>query len=286
MSTTQLPIISNMSRDDAINLILTSIAMEELGLSHVLNAEGEKLQYVLGTLSGITGPGATVQDVLDVNSSVKNLLTQAATNQQILSSKMQAALSASNITGATGATGATGPAGANGITGITGITGATGADGATGPQGDTPDLTDILNMIADNQKRIALLEDFVYISEYTEVWSANPALTSTGVGIVRTGITHSFFGIGSTNHTQTLSGSTYTWITAADYAPLSLYVGDATYAQMWIDAPDRAIISMPVKLDNAGIYFTVPSTIANLPAGSLFRFTVALVLMPATSPGP
>lgn len=37
------PAIS-LSRDDAINLLLSSIAMEEIGLAHILNTEGEKLQ--------------------------------------------------------------------------------------------------------------------------------------------------------------------------------------------------------------------------------------------------
>lgn len=39
-----------ISREDAVNYILTSIAMEEMALSHILNAEGEKIQYVIGTL--------------------------------------------------------------------------------------------------------------------------------------------------------------------------------------------------------------------------------------------
>ena len=42
-----------------VNQILSSIAMEELGMSHILNAEGEKLQYILGTLPGLSGPAAT-----------------------------------------------------------------------------------------------------------------------------------------------------------------------------------------------------------------------------------
>ena len=53
-----------IQREDAVNQILSSIAMEELGLSHILNAEGEKLQYILGTIPGLSGPAATVSDVL------------------------------------------------------------------------------------------------------------------------------------------------------------------------------------------------------------------------------
>ena len=38
-----------LSREGSLNQIIASIAMEELSLSHILNAEGEKLQYVLGS---------------------------------------------------------------------------------------------------------------------------------------------------------------------------------------------------------------------------------------------
>ena len=63
-----------IQREDAVNQILSSIAMEELGLSHILNAEGEKMQYILGTLPGLSGPAATVKDVLNANESVRGLL--------------------------------------------------------------------------------------------------------------------------------------------------------------------------------------------------------------------
>ena len=135
-----------IARDDAVNQILSSIAMEELALSHILNAEGEKLQYVLGTLPGLSGPPATVEEVLAANESVRGLLETSVQSQLFLNAKLQGALRAAQAqgatgatgpTGATGATGATGPTGVTGATGPTGPTGVTGVTGATGPTGPT-----------------------------------------------------------------------------------------------------------------------------------------------------
>ena len=135
MSLPKFPIDpSTITRDDAINMILTSIAMEEIGLSHVINAEGEKLQYLLGTLEGVSGPtGVTVDQILQANDSVMALLEQTASNQQALSDKMQAALNSPTMVGPTGATGPMGPSG--GPTGPTGADGVTGPAGPQGPQG-------------------------------------------------------------------------------------------------------------------------------------------------------
>lgn len=147
-----------LTRDGSVNEIVSSIAAEELSLSHLLNAEGEKLQFVLGTLPGLSG-GADIGDVLDVNKSVRKTLDEIARQQLLLGSKLNAALGTPVFTGPTGAagptgpdgpaTGAAGPAGSDGAagpagsdgaagpTGVTGATGPAGADGLPGPAGAT-----------------------------------------------------------------------------------------------------------------------------------------------------
>ncbi len=126
-----------IQRENAVNQILSSIAMEELGLSNILNAEGEKLQYILGTLPGLSGPAATVEDVLSANESVRDLLKTAVQNQLFLKAKMQGALEASPLRGPAGPDGPAGPAGAAGVTGAAGAAGPTGAAGAAGATGPT-----------------------------------------------------------------------------------------------------------------------------------------------------
>lgn len=59
------PTIS-LTRDEAISLLISAIAMEELGLSHIINAEGEKLQYVLGTLPGVTAPEGSTDKTKEI----------------------------------------------------------------------------------------------------------------------------------------------------------------------------------------------------------------------------
>ncbi|MCS7460546.1 collagen-like protein [Paenibacillus doosanensis] len=128
----------SITREQAINLLLSSIAFEELGLSHILNAEGEKLQYVLGTLPGLS-PAASIDDLLAVNNSVSNTIQTIIQKEWILSDNLDSILRTPvtvGPTGATGATGATGPAGGPpGPTGPTGEAGATGPAGPTGPPG-------------------------------------------------------------------------------------------------------------------------------------------------------
>ena len=138
MSQPNFPIIDPpLTRDGSVNEIISSIAAEELSLSHILNAEGEKLQYVLGTLPGL-GESADIEDVLDVNKSVQRTLDEITQQQLLLGAKLSAALDAPVFTGPTGAIG---PAGATGAIGAAGVTGPTGATGPTGPNGPNPTAT-------------------------------------------------------------------------------------------------------------------------------------------------
>lgn len=123
MSQPQFPNVPDLTRQTAINEIISSIASEELALSHIINAEGEKIQYAVGTLSGLSGT-ASVEDVLDINDSVRKTLNSALENQIMLNDKLAGALDVPVFPGATGPTGPIGPTGPD-----------MGATGATGPAG-------------------------------------------------------------------------------------------------------------------------------------------------------
>ena len=84
-----LPNIPNITPDisltqcEAINLLFSSIAMEEIGLSHILNAEGEKLQQFLKT------DPQELNDYLEINKSVNALLRTIVKSQMMLHFKLE-----------------------------------------------------------------------------------------------------------------------------------------------------------------------------------------------------
>jgi hypothetical protein len=94
MSLPSFPDPKNMlSRDQAINAILTSIAMEETALSHIINAEGAKIQYAIQKMK--SDPCcADHQELVKVNESAASLIDRLNDMQCILKSKMRLALSA------------------------------------------------------------------------------------------------------------------------------------------------------------------------------------------------
>ncbi len=126
-----------LTREGSLNEIISSIAAEELSLSHLLNVEGEKLQYVLGTMSGLDG-AASLDEVMQVNKSVKDTLSGIMEQQMALTSKLGAVLKAPTLPGPEGPMGAEGPEGPEGpAEGEAGPDGPDGPDGAEGPAGPT-----------------------------------------------------------------------------------------------------------------------------------------------------
>lgn len=88
------PCGADMTKDEALTMIIASIAMEELALSHIVNAEGEKIQYILGTLPGSRRPCASTQEILAVNQSAAALLDTVMQSQMLLKGKLEKALEA------------------------------------------------------------------------------------------------------------------------------------------------------------------------------------------------
>ncbi len=79
-----------IDQEQCVNMLLASVAMEELGLSHIINAEAEKLQYVLGTLPGKKPPTPpTIKELRQVADSVARTIRTVEQNQLLLTMKME-----------------------------------------------------------------------------------------------------------------------------------------------------------------------------------------------------
>ncbi|MED4910707.1 hypothetical protein [Brevibacillus centrosporus] len=81
MSLSNIPDITpniTLKREDVIHLLLASIAMEEISLSHIMNAEGERIQHFLEK------DDVSLEDLLRVNQSVERML-RSIVSKQILS---------------------------------------------------------------------------------------------------------------------------------------------------------------------------------------------------------
>ncbi|WP_375005268.1 collagen-like protein [Bacillus velezensis] len=217
MSQPNLPNITpvvTLSRDDTINLLLSSIAMEELGMAHILNAEGEKIQYALGTIPGLTGPPLSLADILNLNESVRDTLDSLMKQELLLGSKLD---SISNIPTLAGPTGAIGPAGATGPTGPTGVTGA-GLQGivAFNPL-SAPTYTTGQVVLYNGSSYVANVNSPVGTpgasADYTLLAAAGSTGTTGGTG--PTGITGATGGTGPTGITGATGGTGPTGITGA-----------------------------------------------------------------------
>lgn len=87
-----MPVIINsgISREQAITDIIESIALMETSLSHILNAEGEKIQAVVGTLVPPNPDviATTPTDLININSSVQKMVNTIAMLEFLLQNKL------------------------------------------------------------------------------------------------------------------------------------------------------------------------------------------------------
>ena len=87
-----MPIIKNpenpIDRCQAVNDLIESVALMETGLSHIVNAEGEKLQKVIKYDKDIE---VTNEDLLAVNESVEKMINTITKLEIVLQSKLELA---------------------------------------------------------------------------------------------------------------------------------------------------------------------------------------------------
>ncbi len=73
---------TNIDKCCAAASIVQSIALEETAISHILNAEGEKIQKVLSLHD------CDIKDLLDVNESVANMVDKVTSLEVVLKAKL------------------------------------------------------------------------------------------------------------------------------------------------------------------------------------------------------
>lgn len=79
-----MPVItpSDTTREQAITDIIESVALEQTAISHILNAEGEKIQAVVKLAT-------TNAELLDVNKSVQSMVNSITRLEMVLQSKLE-----------------------------------------------------------------------------------------------------------------------------------------------------------------------------------------------------
>ncbi|MEG0896912.1 MAG: hypothetical protein RSD23_03280 [Ruthenibacterium sp.] len=79
-----MPIIKpgTITRGEAVGNIIQSVATEEAAFAHILNAESEKLMAV------VNNNGATTEQLLAINQSVKNAISAISRLEMQLQAKL------------------------------------------------------------------------------------------------------------------------------------------------------------------------------------------------------
>lgn len=80
----------SLTRCETVNLLLSSIALEEIALAHIINAEAEKIQFVLGTLHPHLSPEPpNLSQLLEINHSVRGTLHDVIKKEILLQMKFE-----------------------------------------------------------------------------------------------------------------------------------------------------------------------------------------------------
>ena len=82
----------NIDREKSIDLLIASVALEELGLSHIVNAEAEKIQFVLGTLEGVVKHDRTISELTEIDNIVIKMLKKIIEKEIILEFLLEEAI--------------------------------------------------------------------------------------------------------------------------------------------------------------------------------------------------
>ncbi|WP_379971114.1 hypothetical protein [Ectobacillus sp. sgz5001026] len=91
-----------LKTEQTIPLLLASIAFEELALAHIMNAEAEKIQFVLGTLpppkTTFSQTTVSITDLIDIDTSVQKTLRDVIKKEMLLQFKFDNVLELISIT--------------------------------------------------------------------------------------------------------------------------------------------------------------------------------------------
>jgi len=80
------PVI-DISKEKSVDLLIASAALQELALAHVVNAEAEKIQFVLGTLKEScheSKEAPTLDELIEINKSVDEMLKKVIEKEILL----------------------------------------------------------------------------------------------------------------------------------------------------------------------------------------------------------
>jgi len=168
-------------------------------------------------------------------------------------------------------------------------------------------ITEIQNQIVELNDEITRIEKFIFLSDVTTFSDASPFYGAT-VSVINAGHTYNFWGSGALTSPVTLSNNTTFYLARSgqpttippalpDLIPeLLWYQGSSTLGTLWIEgppvqvspgpppvyAPGPVIATIPLRFDATGIWFRTDYNIGVVAAGSVFKFTQALILVDTT----